>query len=242
MDMTGRIVLVTGSGWGIGREIANHFGRHGASVIVNARTASDVEDTVTEINNAGGSAVGLPADVSDPGQVEAMFRQAKQALGPVDILVNNAGIPGPAAFAQNVTADEFLSVLKINLWGTFLCSKFAVPSMIEKGWGRIMTMTGAGAARPYRGSLPYASSKAGIEGLTRNLAEEVGPFGVTCNCIAPGRVDTRGFALSRYPRSPDTSAVEPDLAARLAIWLARPEASSVNGQTISAPEWAQEND
>ena len=239
MSVSDRVVLVTGSGWGIGRAIAGRFARDGAAVVVNARTVGDVEDAVAEITAAGGTAVGLPADVSDPGQVEAMFRQARRELGPVEILVNNAGIPGPAAFAQNVTADEFLAVLKTNLWGTFLCSKFALPAMIERGWGRVMTMTGAGAARPYRGALPYASSKAGVEGLTRNLAEEVARFGITCNCIAPGRVDTRGFALARSPGGPELSAVPPDMAATLAVWLASDEASSVNGQTISAPEWEQ---
>jgi len=239
MSVADGMVLVTGSGSGIGRAIAGQFARDGAAAMVNARTASDVENAVSEIAAGGGTAVGLPADVSDPGQVEAMFCQARRAPGPVpvEILVNNAGIPGPAAVAQDVAPDEFLTMLKINLWCTFLCSKFALPTMIERGWGRIMTMTGASAARPYRRSLPYASSKAGIEGLTRNLAEKLARFGITYNCIAPGRVDTRAFALAVNPAGTKAAAVSPDLAASLAVWLASDEMSLVNGETIRAPGW-----
>lgn len=238
-DLMGRVARVTGSGTGIGRAVAHALAGAGCRVVVNARTGSNVEQVAQEITDAGGNALGVRADVSDPDSVEAMFRQARRAFGPVEILVACAGISGPRAFGQDVTPGEFLEVLKVNLWGTLLCCKYALPPMIQRRAGRIITFTGAGAREPLKGALPYASSKAGIEGLTRNLALEVGPMGVTCNCIGPGLVDTPGFPLSGYPpeRRMSMRPVGPEHAARLAVWLASDAASDVNGQSIDAPEW-----
>ena len=235
----GRVALVTGSGTGIGRAIARALADAGCRVVVNARTGSNVEQVVREITDAGGNATGIRADVSDPDAVEALFRQARRSFGPVEILVACAGIMGPRAFGQDVTPGEFLEVLKVNLWGAFLCCKFALPSMIQRRSGRIITVTGGGADKPLKGALPYATSKAGIEGLTRNLALETGALGITCNCINPGLVDTPGFPLSGYPpeRRASMKPVSPEHAARLTVWLASDAAREVNGQSIDAPEW-----
>ncbi|MSQ26622.1 MAG: SDR family oxidoreductase [Dehalococcoidia bacterium] len=110
--------------------------------------------------------------------------------------------------------------------------------MIQRRSGRIITVTGGGADKPLKGALPYATSKAGTEGLTRNLALEVGPLGITCNCLNPGLVDTPGFPLSGYPpeRRASMKPVSPGHAARLTVWLASEAAREVNGQSIDAPE------
>ena len=181
----GRVVLITGSGTGIGRAMALEFARTGARVVVNARTQADIDTTLEQIRAEGGTALGMRADVADAGAVEAMVRDIRRALGPIEVLVNNAGIPGPRAFAQDVTTQEFAQVVTVNLVGAFACTKFVLPSMVQRGWGRIVNMTGGGAAteRPLRGGIAYASSKAGVEGFTRNLALEVGRFGVTVNAI-----------------------------------------------------------
>lgn len=237
-DATGPVVLVTGSGVGIGRAIALAFARSGARVAVNARTQADIDAVCAEITAGGGTAIGVRADVADPDAVEAMVRQVRRALGPIDVLVNNAGTPGPRAFAQDVTPREFLDVLRTNLWGAFLCAKFVLPSMVERRAGRIINFSGGGAAseHPLRGGLAYASSKAGVEGMTRNLALEVARFGITVNCIQPGRVDTRGFPAAEIT-SGAGNLVPPDHAARLAVWLASSEAADINGQSIDAPAW-----
>ncbi|MEZ4553295.1 MAG: SDR family oxidoreductase [Dehalococcoidia bacterium] len=233
-----QVVVVTGAGTGIGRAIAIEFGRSGARVAVTARTRADIEAVAAEISAAGGDALAATVDVADPGSVEAMLRDVRRALGPVDVLVNNAGAPGPRAFAQDVTPAEFLQVIQTNLWGTFLCTKFILPAMIARRRGVIVNMTGGGAAtdRPLRGGIAYASSKAGVEGFTRNLALEVAPLGIAVNAIQPGRVDTRGFPAATIAGGAG-NLVPPDHAARLAVWLTTDPGRELQGQTIDAVEW-----
>ena len=235
-ELKDKVVLITGSGRGIGRAIALSMAESGAQVVVNARSASDVGQVVAEIRAKNGAALPHAADVSVPDQVEAMVRRVSRTFGPVDVLVNCAGIIGPQAFGQEVTPGEFLDVLKVNLWGTFLCCKYVLPAMIQRRSGRIINFTGGGAAQPLKGGLPYATSKAGIEGLTRNLALEVEPMGITCNCISPGRVDTPGFPVGPSPAD-QRGVVGPEHAAHLAVWLASDASKDVNGQAIDAPAW-----
>ncbi|MFN8585804.1 MAG: SDR family oxidoreductase [Dehalococcoidia bacterium] len=233
-----QVVVVTGAGAGIGRAIALEFGRSGARVAVAARTRSDIEAVAAEIAGAGGTALPAPIDVKDPGSVEATLRDIRRALGPIDVLVNNAGAPGPRAFTQDVTPAEFLEVIQTNLWGAFLCTKFVLPAMVASRRGCIINMTGGGAAsdRPLRGGIAYASSKAGVEGFTRNLAFEVSALGIAVNAIQPGRVDTRGFPAATIT-SGAGNLVPPDHAARLAVWLTTDEGRQLSGQTIDAVEW-----
>ena len=237
-----RVVIVTGSTVGIGRAIAGEFVAHGWSVVVNARNADEVAAVSAELAGGGGTVLGIPTDVTDPDAVAAMVERTTSELGPIDALVNNAGIPGPVAFAQNVEPHEFLEVLRINLWGAFLCARSVIPGMIDRGAGRIINMTGGGAAtdRPLRGGLPYASSKAGVEGWTRNLALELSRFGVTVNAIQPGRIASRGFPELEGDARRGVQFVSAEPAGRLAVWLTSDEAAEITGETIDAQAWDAE--
>ena len=238
-----RVVIVTGSTVGIGRAIVAEFVADGWAVVVNARNADDVATVSSELAAEGGAVLGIPTDVTDPDAVRAMVERTTTELGPIDTLVNNAGIPGPRVFAQDVEAQEFLDVLRVNLWGAFLCAKYVIPTMIERGeGGRIINMTGGGAAsdRPLRGGISYASSKAGVEGMTRNLALELSRFGITVNAIQPGRIASRGFPQleADVRRGVPFASAEP--AGRLAVWLTSDEAAEITGETIDAQRWDAE--
>ncbi len=238
-----RVVIVTGSTVGIGRTIAEEFASNGWAVVVNARNADDVDTVSAEIAAGGGTVLGIPTDVTDPDAVQAMVERAVSELGPVDVLVNNAGIPGPRVFAQDVEAHEFLDVLRVNLWGAFLCAKSVLPGMIERGvGGHIINMTGGGADsdRPLRGGISYASSKAGVEGMTRNLALEVSRFGITVNAIQPDRIASRGFPQLDDDMRRGVPFVSAEPAARLAVWLTSEEAAEITGETIDAQAWDAE--
>ncbi|MYE32139.1 MAG: SDR family oxidoreductase [Chloroflexi bacterium] len=237
-----RVVIVTGSTVGIGRTIAEEFVANGWAVVVNARNADDVATVSAELAASGGTVLGIPTDVTDPDAVHAMVERTEAELGPIDVLVNNAGIPGPRVFAQEVEAHEFLEVIRVNLWGAFVCAKYVIPGMIERQAGRIINMTGGGAAteRPLRGGISYASSKAGVEGLTRNLALELSRFRVTVNAIQPGRIASRGFPELEPEVRRSVPFVSAGPAARLAVWLTSDGAAELTGETIDAQAWDAE--
>ncbi len=243
-----KVALITGGGRGIGRAIALAFAREGARVVVSARTAEQVEAVAKEI---GGDAVALVCDVADPAGVITMFSRAHEALGRgPDILVNNAGIAESATLVQ--TDDELWHrLLNINLSGTFYCTRAALPSMLDKRWGRIINIASIAGktGAPYISA--YAASKHGVLGLTRSVAHEVATFGITANAICPGYVDTemvsRGIEKikSRTGRSeeealealknmsPQHRLVTVEEVAAVALLLASDEGRGINGQAIN---------
>jgi NAD(P)-dependent dehydrogenase (short-subunit alcohol dehydrogenase family) len=238
--LTGKTTLITGGGRGIGRAIAQTFAKHGARVAVAARTREQVETVAGE---TGG--IALVCDVSSPESVKEIFADIKP-----DILVNNAGI-AESATLTNTTDELWHRHLAINLSGTFYCTRAALPSMLEKRWGRIINIASIAAktGAPYIAA--YAASKHGVLGLTRVIALEVATSGVTCNAICPGYVDTdmvsRGVeqitaktgrsaeeALEILKRmSPQNRLVTAEEVAALALLLASEEGRGINGQGIN---------
>jgi NAD(P)-dependent dehydrogenase (short-subunit alcohol dehydrogenase family) len=238
--LTGKTTRITGGGRGIGRAIAQTFAKHGARVAVAARTREQVETVAGE---TGG--IALVCDVSSPESVKEIFADIKP-----DILVNNAGI-AESATLTNTTDELWHRHLAINLSGTFYCTRAALPSMLEKRWGRIINIASIAAktGAPYIAA--YAASKHGVLGLTRVVALEVATSGVTCNAICPGYVDTdmvsRGVeqitaktgrsaeeALEILKRmSPQNRLVTAEEVAALALLLASEEGRGINGQGIN---------
>lgn len=252
MRLQNRLALVTGGGRGIGRAIALAFAGEGARVVLAARTAEQVGRAADEIGaQTGVAAMPVVCDVSDIGSVQQLFASVTQELsrGP-DILVNNAGIAESALLTK--TDDElWRRHLAINLSGTFYCTRAALPSMLERGWGRIINIASIAGkiGAPYIAA--YAASKHGVLGLTRSVALEVAAKGITVNAICPGYVDTdmtahsienitaktgrpAGEALEAIKRmSPQNRLVTTEEVAALAVLLASEAGRGINGQAIN---------
>jgi NAD(P)-dependent dehydrogenase (short-subunit alcohol dehydrogenase family) len=190
-QLAGRTVLITGGGSGIGRATATRAAREGAAVAVLDRHAGNAEETVAMIRAAGGVASAYPCDVSDDAEVTAAVANANSDHGRISGVVTAAGIfHGPDLRpAHEVSVDDFMTVLRVNLVGTFAVIKHALPQLVEGG-GSIVTIASTAAIRGHGFGAGYTASKGGVDALTRLLAVQYGPRGVRANCICPGGVDT----------------------------------------------------
>jgi 3-oxoacyl-[acyl-carrier protein] reductase len=231
--------LVTGSSRGIGAAIAQLFAQEGARVVVHGRDIAALSAVQTAIEGAGGRAIRVVADLTRYADIEAMRRQIERELGPVDILVANAGgsftPPGPL---EEVTEEGWRASLDGNLTATFLTIKSILPGMKQRNAGNLITVSSAAGRRPHpRSPIPYAVAKAGIEILTKDLAAQVGPYGIRANCIAPETILTE----RNKQRIPDAQQQEladahpirrlgtPEDVARAALFLASEDASWITG-------------
>ncbi|HEY9481333.1 MAG TPA: 3-oxoacyl-ACP reductase FabG [Micromonosporaceae bacterium] len=242
--LQGRVALVTGAGRGIGAATALRLAADGAAVAVVDRAEDDTVDTVNAIRAAGGTAVGLDCDVSVAEQVDAAVNAAVDHLGGLDILVNNAGITRDNLLFK-MTEDDWDAVLGVHLRGAFLCSKAAQAHMTAKRWGKIVNLSST-SALGNRGQANYSAAKAGIQGFTRTLAIELGPFNINVNAIAPGFVasamtdataERMGITVDQFR---DTVAAAtplrrigvPDDIANVVAFLVSDDASYITGQTV----------
>jgi 3-oxoacyl-[acyl-carrier protein] reductase len=185
-----KIAVVTGGSRGIGRGIALELAKRGATVVVNYNSNADAANEVVGlITGAGGVALAVQGDVSQEEGANAVIKAATDTYGRIDILVNNAGTTRDNVIML-MSADDFDTVLDTNLRSTWLCSKAAVRSMMRKRYGRIINITSISGIMGNGGQTNYSASKAGIIGLTKALAREVGSRGITVNAVAPGFVQT----------------------------------------------------
>lgn len=234
-----RVALVTGGSRGIGRSIALALAAAGHRVAVNyARRADAAEEVVAEIVAAGGEAVAVGADVSDPEAVDNMFGKVNAELGGVEILVNNAGITRDNLLLR-MSLEEWEAVLDTNLRSAFLCSKTAVRQMLRSKWGRIVSIASVAGVSGNPGQANYAASKAGLIGFTKTVAKEVGARGITANVVAPGFITTdMTDALSDEVKKASLGAISlgrfgeaAEVAAAVAF-LVSEEAGYITGQVI----------
>lgn len=236
-DKEGRVALVTGAATGIGRAHSERLAADGAGVVV--VDIVDPDSTVAAIMAAGGQAIGVRCDLTDPIEVARCHDEVRASFEAVDILVNNVGTYPVTPF-EDLTLDRFHEIMRINLDTTFLMCKHFAPAMRERGWGRIINTASRTVwlAAPHLAA--YMAAKAAVIGLSRALATDFGAEGVTVNVVAPGLTRT-GTALSQTPDATFEAlkgmqaikrSEEPDDLVGIVSFLASDDASYITGQTI----------
>ena len=238
-SFAGKVALVTGAGKNIGRRIALDLAERGASIVVNGRSdRAAVDAVVAEINGAGGQALAAMADVSDQAATTRMVTDAVAAFGGIDVLVSNAGLRRQTPFLDMELA-EWREIMAVALDGAFILARAAVPHMIGRGGGAIVALSGISTHVGTLNRCHVSASKAGLEGLMRALAVELAPHRITCNCVAPGSVDTvRGASAGAAPSALAERGVP--LGRKAAVeeisaavrYLAGPDGLYVTGQTL----------
>ena len=234
-----RTAVVTGGSRGIGRAVCIQLAKQGCNVVVNyCHGEAAAAETVALCKAENANAVAVQADVSTAEGCKVLFEQAVNAFGRVDILVNNAGITRDNLILRMSEAD-FDAVLDANLKGAFLCCKEAARRMVRQRWGRIINLSSVVALRGNAGQTNYAASKAGLIGLTKALAKEEGPSGITVNCVAPGVIDTDMMAAftaedkaALAEETPVGRLGSADEVAQLLVFLAGEGAGYITGQVF----------
>ena len=188
--LKGKVALITGASRGIGKEIALTLSSYGATVIINYNGSKErAGEVLSEITKNQGNAIVYQADVSDFEAVKKMVSDIKEQFGTIDIVVNNAGITRDNLILR-MSEDEFDDVLSVNLKGVFNCVRNVSPLMLKKRYGKIINISSIVGIRGNAGQINYSASKAGVIGLTKSLAKELGSRGITVNAVAPGYVNT----------------------------------------------------
>jgi 7-alpha-hydroxysteroid dehydrogenase len=234
-----QVAIVTGGGAGIGRAIAGTFAAAGAAVAVSDLKAEAAEAVADRIRAEGGRAIGLACDVTDEGAREALVNETVAAFGKVSILVNNAGGGGPKPF--DMPLETFVRAYELNVFSLFRLTQLCAPHLEAAGGGAVLNVSSmAGENRNVRMS-SYASSKAAVNHLTRNLAFDLGPMGIRVNAIAPGAIRTDALATVLTPEiekamlrhTPLGRLGEPSDIANAALFLCSPAAGWISGQVLT---------
>ncbi|MGA3006654.1 MAG: SDR family oxidoreductase [Opitutaceae bacterium] len=252
MKLKGLNAIITGGSQGLGQAIAEHFLREGAHVVICARGESELFATRDQLARLFPSQkiLAQTCDVADEGQVNALVDFALQALGPLHILVNNAGIYGPLGPTESVDLSAWRQAMDVNLFGVLLPCRAVIPHFKKAGRGKIIILSGGGATNPLPNISAYAASKAAVVRLMETLAEELRPYRIDVNAIAPGPLATRlvdeilaagpekvGQAFfNKNKQWKEKGAAPLSLGAELAVHLAGTQADGITGKLISA-QW-----
>ncbi len=256
MKLKDKVALITGAGRGIGRSIAHAFAEEGADVVLSARSREQIDCVAAEVQAKGRRALAVSCDVSSPQAVNQLQREVQKTFNYLDILVNNAGISKRSKFLE-YDDDIWLEVIRVNLFGVYLCTKAFLPMMQQAGAGRIINIASTAGKSPVPYNTAYSASKHGVLGLTKSLASEValaGHPGITVNAICPFFVDTEMFRgpggylaqISKMTgvtekeveekvigRSLQQRVLEPAEVATMAVYLASDDARGVTGQAFN---------
>jgi len=267
MKLTDRVAVVTGGGSGIGAAIAELFAREGATVVVNDLALEAAARTIDALGRHGAAHHAIAADVSSSDAVAAMFAEIAERYGRVDVLVNNAGIAEGAAgetarvnenaarvladtmsgaprtehwdITPHITDESWARMIAVHLSGTFYCCRAAIPLLLAAGGGAIVNVSSVGALLGQPGVPHYCAAKAGILGLTRSLAGELGSRGIRVNALCPGTIDTpmtqdidEAFRVMVAATAPIPRLADPAEVATAALFLACDDSSFFTGQTL----------
>ncbi len=249
MILKDKVSIITGASGGIGREIARAFAREGSHLVLASRTGANLEAIRQEIKKLSSSGIEVfQADVSKPQEVTGLVGFALAKFATIDVLVNCAGVQGPIGMVTDIDSEKWLETIRINLYGTFLCIKAVLPTMIKNKKGKIINFSGGGAVSPRPRFSAYSASKAAVVRLTETLAEEIKEYNIGINAVAPGAVNTRmldevlaaGEAagekeLAAAIKQKKEGGVPPDKVAELIVFLASPASDGLSGRLISLP-------
>lgn len=239
MSLAGRVALVTGASQGIGRACALALAQSGAAVAIAARNQDKLEDLAKQIAASGGKAAPFVMDVAEEEQIKSTVKAAIAQLGKIDILVNNAGITRDQLLLRMKRSD-WDAVLNTNLTSAYLCTQQVIGSMIKQRWGRIINVTSVFGQTGQAGQANYASSKAGLIGLTMAIAREIASRNITCNAVAPGFIETamtsslgEDFKENAVKMIPLGRVGTPEDVANAVSFLASDAASYITGHVLN---------
>ncbi len=240
LDLTGKVVLVTGAASGIGLGIAERFAREGATVALIDRNATQGEAAATKLRDAGGHASFIQADLSQPDAITGMIRAVLERYHRLDIVVNNAATFLPKSVAE-ISVDEWDYHMAVNLRAPFLVVQAALPAL-KAAKGTVLNISSTAALRVFSPNLAYSTSKAGLITMTKSLAHELHPFRIRVNCLCPGAVDTPALHTDIAVRGHDPGVLEQlneqgylmttQQIASAALYLVSDEASAITGSIV----------
>ncbi len=250
-ELSNKVALITGGGYGIGKQIALKYGAAGAKIAIAARTLDPMKQTCAELEKIGARAIHIQADVAKEADCARMIEETLKAFGRIDVLVNNAGISGPTKRITEMSLAEWQEVIDIDLTGAWLASRAAIPQMDKQRSGNILMISSGAGRRGYPLRSPYAASKWAMIGLTQTLAGEWGQRGIRVNCICPGAIE--GDRIERVFRARAEALKQPyevvkagfvsqaalvrmateEEVARAALFLVSDGSAGVTGQTIN---------
>jgi len=240
IDLTDRVVLITGAGRGIGAGLALRYAQEGARIALLDRSSQDLEETGAAVSQAGTEWMAVPCDIRDPTAVRAAVDSVAGRFGRLDVLVNNAGI-APESRVEPHSPELWDDVFATNTRGSFLCVQAAIPHMKKQRWGRILNAASFAAVIPSIGYAAYAASKAAVVSMTRVMAAELGPWEITVNAYAPGMIPTQMNNLDRLDDANQTRLLNTlsirrwgnaDDIASLLIFLSSDQAAYITGTMI----------